>query len=155
MTDKELEDFNNKYNSHIPEDFRKSMREFDEIMANPQWERFMGNNHERIKLDMQSGEAVHFAHHLGRPLSVSLWRELVGAMKLENFRIYKPNDTQWLDGRYNSADIYLDENDYVSDIVIFPEMYRGEANPKEIIYYEEIGEAVINDYALAHIDLEK
>lgn len=148
-------EFMDKYNSHIPEDFRQQMQEFDEFLAHPQWDRFMSNNHERVVSPMQSGDAINFMQHIGKPLSVALWRQLVGSMMLQNFRIYKPGDAMWLDGRANAADIFLDENDFVKDITIFPDIYRGKPEPKETIYYEEIGEAVINDYALAHIDLEK
>jgi len=104
----------------MPEETRAAFEEYETTIANPQWERFMGNNHEQIKLAVRGCVAFSAKEHLGKPLSTALWGVLVGGIGVTNIRIYKPMEGHWCDGRHNAATIMLDEQDIVRDIIIYP-----------------------------------
>lgn len=80
------------------------------------WERFRGNNHERLQCDWRKLGLVSFARHLGKPLSEELWDDIVHRLGVSRLRVYSHNQEQWTDGVGSCAIIMLDENRNVSDI---------------------------------------
>ena len=88
----------------------------------PDWKRFMGNNHERIKrADSKWGGGIRIGRHIGKPLTQDLWDDLVYRLGINEMRIYRPNDGQWTMGFLGTGVfLYLDANDLLQDIHYYP-----------------------------------
>ncbi len=87
----------------------------------PDWDRFRGNNHEYLDApQMKYGGGISFTGHIGKPLSVSLWDDLIYRLQVRSMRIYGPDSCQWCDAPRCIAYIYLDKNDNVRDIYYVP-----------------------------------
>lgn len=86
------------------------------------WQPYFGNNSISIpKPDIIAGGCVSFKKHLGKPLTQELWNDLIHRLKITGLCIYRFNDFQWLcKFPSNHYLVYLDENDNISDIKIFP-----------------------------------
>lgn len=86
-----------------------------------EWERFYGNNHERIEnYGIKCGGGVNLFRYHGKPLSQRLWQDLVYRFQVRSLRIYKHGEDMWTDGRHESATIILDDNSNVLYITIYP-----------------------------------
>lgn len=87
----------------------------------PDWEHFMGNNHNCItNIDARWGGGLHVKEHLGKPLSNKLWMDLVGRLGVKWMRIYNIHDWQWADGPCRgSVHIYLDDDKNVVDFHLY------------------------------------
>lgn len=81
------------------------------------WTPFMGNNCEHLEPRIWAGGGVSFARHLGKPLSLGLWDDIMFRLTPSSLRIYRPQDAAWTDGAMGRRVIVLlDENDNVADI---------------------------------------
>ena len=96
-------------------------REAENYVA-PDWERFMGNNHEHIKAPNSTwGGGFKVGRHLGKPLTQELWDDLVYRLGIREMRIYRPNAAQWTIGIMGTGVfLYLDDNDLLCDIHLNP-----------------------------------
>lgn len=84
-----------------------------------EWDKYRGNNHQRITTTVRYGGGLRYSDHIGYPLTQALWEDLVHRMCIKDLRIYGPNSEQWTDGRGPGAcDIHLDEKGIVVDIWI-------------------------------------
>lgn len=83
------------------------------------WNRFRGNNHERLETSWRNHGSVSFTRHIGKPLSEDLWVDLVHRLCVKSLRIYK-NQEEWTDGVSSCARVYLDANDNVTEISYTP-----------------------------------
>lgn len=91
-------------------------------MEKANWELYFGNNHIEIyPPNIYIGGSVSFKNHLGKPLTQSLWEDLIHKFTINGLCIYRPFDEvwkfEWMNGHCR---IYLSANDVVEDIEITP-----------------------------------
>lgn len=97
--------------------------------STPNWDKFRGNNHEKIELpEIHCGGSFDFSKHLGKPLSNELWEDLFHRLLISGLCIYKYYDSEWTCGwPEGHCIINLDEKENVSRIRFDPY--------KAVLYY--------------------
>lgn len=82
---------------------------------------YFGCNHKIIETKFHLSGGFTFKKHLHKPLTYSLYEDLVERTGITNLWIIKYNESEWTLGRGpGSATIYLDKNDLVEDIYLVP-----------------------------------
>ena len=86
------------------------------------WDRFRGNNHESIECPkLTFGGSVSFARHLGKPLSLELWVDLIHRLQASGLCVYAHNQSQWTIGwGPGHCCVQLDEKWNVWDVDFVP-----------------------------------
>lgn len=90
--------------------------------APAEWDKYRDNNHHHIAPPkvIRAG-AVGLPRHMGKPLNDRLWMDLIHRMCISGLCVYRYNEAEWTLGwGEGHCNIYLDENDLVSDIRFNP-----------------------------------
>lgn len=86
------------------------------------WEPYRGNNFEMMpRATVRMGGGVSFKRHLGKPLSQTLWEDLLYRLHINGLCVYGDNDPQWTIGwAAGHCCITLDQDNNVWDINFHP-----------------------------------
>lgn len=90
------------------------------------WQPYFGNGARQMpRPDVKRYGMVSFAQHLGKPLSQSLWEDLIHRFCISGLCIFRPGDMQQTIGHGpGHCDIWLDEKDCVKDVLVSPHFPR-------------------------------
>ena len=128
---------------------------FNQELPPPDWDRFRGNNHERLPTPpyYNCGRVDLFRYHGERYYCCDdLWEDIICRLGAETLRIYGRNDCEWTDMGAD-VNIYVDPEDMIESITLAPTWrHRHPVDMKNARFYQKTGPAIGHTAGLDKVD---
>lgn len=105
------------------------LKKTPEFIDNMNWEPFLGNNHTIVKgyTCQNQGGVDFFKTFYHQPLNKRIWDDLFRRLCIKGLRIYKYDESEWLDGRgRDEMTIRLDKDGNIYSVYYYPSMVNYE-----------------------------